>query len=52
MPTTHEDIALKIQNALGDIRKTLVKMIGQIDRANRKNWVAGEAHQQDPLEIW
>ena len=41
----------QIQNALGHIRKTLVEMIGQINRANRKNWVAGEAHQQDPLEI-
>ena len=39
----------QIKNSLGKTRKTLVEMIGEIDRADWENWVAREPHEQHPL---
>ena len=37
----------QIKNALRQIRKTLVQVISQINRANREDRIAWQAHKQD-----
>ena len=42
----------QVQDALRHPWETFVEMVGQIDRTDRKNWVAGQPHQQHPFLIW
>ena len=42
----------QIKNALGQPWKTLVQVVGQIDRTDRKDRIAGQADQQHPLLSW
>ena len=39
----------QIKDALGNIRETLVKMVREVDRTDRKNGIAGKPHQQHPF---
>ena len=39
----------QIEDALGKARKSLVQVIGQVDRADREDRIARQAHQQHPV---
>ena len=39
----------QVQDLLAHLGKLLMQMVGQIDRAHRKNRIAGQAHQQNPV---
>ena len=42
----------KIQDALGHLWKTLVQVVGEINRADREDRIAGQPYQQHPFLMW
>ena len=42
----------QIENLLRQLRELLVQVICQVNGADRKNWIAGEPHEQHPLISW
>ena len=42
----------KIQDALRHLREAFVQMVGEVDRPDRKDRIAGQPHQQHPFLLW